>query len=96
MSGEARERLIRLEQSPLAWVDLVDAHGGSIACAAHDLASTRLACRYTYPLPPTAVDVWAAAQEIAARVTWTGSIPTARTLAADCRAAGLLVMGMED
>lgn len=94
MSSERREWLEMLIATPGAYAQLLDSHGGCLAPAAHELASARLEVHHGFAPPPNAVEVWAAARDIAEQAGLLDVIPTARALAADCMAAGLLVLGL--
>lgn len=88
------EYLVALEQAGTRGYELLlGRNDGSIALAAHELATWKLRAIGTGG-PPTGRDLRVAAKEIEARGVWTASglIPKAHILASECRAAGRAVI----
>jgi len=85
------EYLRALIQSPTAYAALLDDHDQDLALAAYELAWMRLAaCESGRPVP-NGREIWAAAQEIATATGRLDPVPSRKTLAAECRAAGRIV-----
>ena len=92
MSGPHRQWLEILATTPRAYEALL-AREGSIALAAHRLATAKCACYPIAASAPSARELLAAAREISSRIPGFDTIPTARALADECVYAGLLVVG---
>jgi hypothetical protein len=75
----------------LALAKILEDNAGSLALAAYELATTRLAPRAQARVTPTSREIWTAAQEIAVCTGWIDPVPPHFLLAADCKRAGLLV-----
>jgi hypothetical protein len=85
--------LLSLEQNRGGYQELLARHKGNLALASHELAIYRLKARALHTQPiPNKRELWAAAQEIAARTSWAISIPRPLPLARECQAAGLAVI----
>jgi hypothetical protein len=81
-----------LEACPGAHAQILEAHEGSIALAAHALARARLLSGGRGSPPPTRAELYAAAQEIHSRSGRTSFLPTAHALASECEHEGLDVI----
>lgn len=91
MTVLAREWLVRLETTPGAYREMLEAVG-DLYMAAHMLARARLETRgYNSPVPSRA-DLYAALQELHARAGLTMPLPTAAAAASICEAGGLPVV----
>lgn len=88
---EAYEWLIALERSVWGYHNLLGSQG-SLALAAHVLASKKLRVRSAVQPPPHARELWAAALEICSRTERLDCIPPPERLASECRGAGLPVI----
>ncbi len=85
------EFLRALEEQPQHYALILD-EAGSLAIAAHRIATARCRVSAISSAIPTALELGAAAFEIAARIGWDGPLPTTIALAQECEHAGLLVI----
>lgn len=88
----ANEWLIELVSNPDAYKQLLD-DSGSLAKAAHRLASAKCSVHEMSTNVPTMREVAAAAREIATKAGGSLTIPAPRSLASDCELEGLPVIG---
>ena len=85
------EWLRRLQEEPRRYRFLVE-EAGSLALAAHRLASARCRAGARWSTVPTGTELHAAAREIQRNVPTIEHVPSSDVLAEDCDAAGVPVI----